>query len=263
MAEDTDPLSRCVQGLERAYRRAGTVPRPSSTGLILSLAQGYEIGRRLTAALERQGDRPVGRKIGFTNPATWREFGLDTPIWAPVYERTVVRAPSAGARIELAGMTAPRIEPEIVLGLDDRGTDPVAVWAAIGFEIVDCHYPGWRFTAAEAVADFGVHAALVVGPVVALDTSAAGERLADVAVRLSRNGREVASGSGRNALGGPLAALAHLQQVLAEQSWAPPLEAGELVSTGTLTPLPAVRPGETWSVEVRGGALGGLELTLS
>ena len=36
-------------------------------------------------------------------------------------------------------------------------------WAALGYEIVDCHYPGWALTPPDMVADFGCHAALIIG----------------------------------------------------------------------------------------------------
>jgi len=49
----------------------------------------------------------------------------------------------------------------------------------------------------------------------------------------------------------------------AKQSDAAPLAAGELISTGTLTDAHPVAPGETWSTEIRGIGLEGLEVTFA
>ena len=198
----------------------------------------------------------IGRKIGFTNPVIWREFDLDTPIWAPMYEQTVHFAEQGRFRLSLAGMVAPRIEPEIVLKLRrpaSVGDAPAEKWAdclewaAVGFEVVDSHYPDWRFTAAEAVADFGVHAALVVGTpwrVDSEDPHHIAAMLQTLKVTL-RGGKDfVVEGEGRNALGSPLLALGFLARVLAAQAWAP-LTPGEVITTGTLTAVPyfaAVNP---------------------
>ena len=48
-------------------------------------------------------------------------------------------------------------------------------------------------------------------------------------------------------LDGPLSALRHLVDLLASDSLNPPLSAGEIVTTGTLTRAYPVRPGETWT----------------
>jgi 2-oxo-3-hexenedioate decarboxylase len=58
-------------------------------------------------------------------------------------------------------------------------------------------------------------------------------------------------------LGSPLLALAHLVQVL-EKSGAPPLAAGEIVSTGTLTDAHPVAPGERWNTRFNDLPLPGL-----
>jgi 2-oxo-3-hexenedioate decarboxylase len=171
-------------------------------------------------------------------------------------------------------MVAPRLEPEVVLKLrhevprGDSSVEDLArclEWMAIGFEIVDSHYPGWRFTAPEAVADFGVHAALVIGTpwhVESEDPQHIATSLRTLRVTLCGGKDFVAEGEGRNALGSPLLALGSLRRVLAAQSWAPPLMPGEVITTGTLTALPYLRHGESYRVEVTGAPLAPLQLGL-
>ena len=70
------------------------------------------------------------------------------------------------------------------------------------------------------------------------------------------------------ALGGlttssPLLALAFLIQILSTQKESPPLEPGEIISTGTLTDAHPVAPGERWSTKLEGIPLPGMGLTLT
>jgi 2-oxo-3-hexenedioate decarboxylase len=57
-------------------------------------------------------------------------------------------------------------------------------------------------------------------------------------------------------LGGPRAALRHLVELLARDSVNPPLAAGEIVTTGTLTRVPPIVPGETWMTALTSLAFG-------
>jgi 2-oxo-3-hexenedioate decarboxylase len=59
-------------------------------------------------------------------------------------------------------------------------------------------------------------------------------------------------------LDGPVLALKHLVEVLAADPVNPPLAAGEIVTTGTLTRALPVAPGETWSTALTGVALDGI-----
>ena len=271
---DDTALDRLASGLLQARDDARLTTLPSRGEVGFDLDTGYRVGRVLHERLVERGHRPVGRKIGFTNPATWKEFDLDTPIWAYLYASTVHLADRGCFRLSLGGMVAPRIEPEVVVKLrravsgGDLSVEALVdclEWAAIGFEIVDSHFPGWRFTAADAVADFGVHAALVVGTPWRLepgDPRRTAAVLRDLTVRLSRGPETVAEGEGRNALGSPVLAVGHLARVIRAQSWAPPLAGGEVITTGTLTALPRVHPGEHWRVDVVGAPLAPLELDM-
>jgi 2-oxo-3-hexenedioate decarboxylase len=246
----------------------------SQLGASLDLDRAYQVGRVLHERLVERGFRSVGRKIGFTNPAMWEQFQVSQPIWAHVYAQTVHFAQGGHLLLTLDGMVAPRLEPEVVLKLrqpvpsGESSAEELArclEWVAVGFEIVDSHYPDWRFTAAEAVADFGVHAALVVGTpwrVGAENPQHIATSLQTLKVTL-RGGKDfVAEGEGRNTLGSPLLALGFLAQVLADQPWAPPLVPGEVITTGTLTALPCLRRGESYRVEVAGAPLAPLQLDL-
>ncbi|MGB0384419.1 MAG: 2-keto-4-pentenoate hydratase [Ardenticatenaceae bacterium] len=241
---------------------------PPSRGEVgFGLDEAYQVYAALDRRLRGRGYEAVGRKIGFTNPVLWEEFRIDRPIWAYVYDQTCQFADTGEVEVALDTMVTPRIEPELVLKVNDRilsvGNEPEALieavdWIAIGFELVECHYPNWVCTAADTLADFVLHGKLIIGKRLQLDTASMGQickQLETFAVELRRNGELIATGLGSHTLGSPLKALSYLRQVLDSQSWAEPLQPNELITTGSLTSVPYIKPGEEWSVDVSGLAL--------
>ncbi len=222
-----------------------------------------------------RGEQTVGRKIGFTNRNIWPEYGATSPIWAHVYDRTLVFAERHRASVSLRGAARPRLEPEIAFRLKAPlpagPNDPAQVlqavdWLAPSFEIVDCHFSDWRFKPADAAADFSFHWRLIVGEphVIRRDEiHALCNSLGSCRVTLSRNGAVMDRGVGANALGHPATALAFLADVLSRQPRFGPLAAGEIITTGTLTAALPIAPGETWTSEYAGLPVTGLQLTFT
>ena len=172
---------------------------------------------------------------------------------------------------DLSPLLEPRIEPEIVFGLASApapGMDEAALlgcveWVAHGFEIVQSVYPGWRFAAPDTVAGLGMHGALGIGPrrpVVDAPPGGWQAALSGFSIALTRDGEVVDRGGGANVLGGPLTPLRHLVEMLEDDPHNPPLAAGEIVTTGTLTGAFPVAPGETWATEIEGLPIAGIEL---
>ena len=236
----------------------------------LDALTGYRAAARLHAARHARGWKLLGRKIGFTNRTLWPRYGVYEPMWGALYDRTVIFAPDDRATVSLAGLAQPRIEPEICFGLKAAPpvtNDPNALlgaieWVAHSVEIVQCHHPDWKLKMADCTADNGLHGRLVVGtPVPVRDLPDLAARLPALKVELRRGAAAVDRGTGANVLGSPLEALAFLVEVLSRQVDAPPLAAGEIVSTGTLTDAHPVAPGETWSTAFQGLPLNGLEVS--
>jgi 2-keto-4-pentenoate hydratase len=240
-----------------------TVPPPSHGNPGFSLEDGYAVGRLLHQELVDSGWVPIGLKLGFTNQAIWSQLGLNRPFWAPIYDRTVTDR----SEVSLEGLVAPRIEPEIVLGFRadlPAGASSVEVgdaigWAALGFEIVQCHYPGWEMEPSDAVADAGLHGVLAVGDRREL-LSAAAHGLATVEVVLRREDDVVARGRGSAALGGPVEAVVWLLGLPGIEG----LRAGMIVTTGTLTAALPVVSGEVWQLSPTGrGGLSPLKVNFT
>ena len=82
----------------------------------LTLAQAYRVTPLLRAAFEARGEKIAGRKIGFTNREMWKVYGVQSPIWGYVTDRTTDELASTPA-LRIKDFVAPRIEPEIIFGL--------------------------------------------------------------------------------------------------------------------------------------------------
>ena len=208
----------------------------------------YRVTAVVRARREAAGSTVVGRKIGFTNRTIWDEYHVSAPMWGYVYDTTAWNMADLDGAFPLAGYAEPRIEPEIIFGL---GAAPAPGmnehellgcidWVAHGFEVVQSIYPGWAFTLPDTVAAYGLHGALLIGP------------------RHDITGNR--DGKGANVLDGPLSALRHFNEVLAVDPVNPPLAAGDLVTTGTLTRAFPIVSGETWSTLPQGIGLDGIEM---
>jgi len=267
-------LAAIADRLLAAYDNATMLPPISAGAPDFDVAAAYDVLAEIERRRRAQGWQPAARKIGFTNRTIWARYGVWQPMWAHAWAHTVQYAPSGRASQSLARLVQPRIEPEVVFRLcspvpvtdDAEAILDCIEWIAPGFEIVQSHFPDWKFTAADCTAAFGLHGALVVGAPVAIT---AGNRAGIAAalpaftLQLRRGDTLVDTGVGANVLGSPALALAHLARVLATQPWAPPLAAGEVITTGTVTDAWPVAPGETWTSDYGALGLGGLTLTFT
>ena len=258
---DTEALAR---ELADAYanRRLVAVP-PSARDIGFDLTAAYDVEARLMLWRRASGHAPVGRKVGFANKAMWRVLELDTLVWANMYDDTVHYVTGGAASLPVGRLFSAKIEPEIVFKLRRPpmpGADPSTVldavdWMALGFEIIECVFPNWKFQPADLVAAYGLHAALIVGEPRSVRPeiiAALVDQLGSFTVSLLKNGHVAAEGSGRNALRSPARCLGELASAIARHPTAEPLAAGELISSGTLAEAQPIAAGETWTAIVTG-----------
>ena len=146
-------------------------------------------------------------------------------------------------------LVQPRIEPEVALFLEGG---EVAGWAP-AFEIVDAHFADWRLKPADAVADAGVHAKLIVGERRAIDRAT--DPFGDRDVALTRDGTVVERGRCSDVMGGPLAVWSWLRENYVPSAtlrW----DQIAIVTTGALTPVPYLKEPGCWEFTID-GYLGG------
>nr|WP_283102331.1 fumarylacetoacetate hydrolase family protein [Haloplanus sp. XH21] len=195
----------------------------------------------------------VGYKVGFTADAIRTELGVDEPAYGRVLADTV----QSEGRLDADGLIDPSVEAELAMRLADpldppvTPTDVLAATAAVVpvIEVVDSRIRDWEFDAGSAVADNALASRLVqggrIGDPAAMDLALEG-------VTMWRNGDQVATGVGADVLDSPARVVAWLADALDEHGER--LTAGDLVSTGSLTPLVSLDPGDV--VEARFASLG-------
>jgi 2-keto-4-pentenoate hydratase len=251
-----------AQELFAAYKNGDMVTPPTSRDPEFDLTTAYAVEAELTRLRAGQGATPAGRKVGYANKALWRILKLETLVWGNMYSDTFQYAAENHASLSLDGIRSAKIEPEIVLGLreplssetlDAAAAIKAVEWLAIGFEIIDCPYPDWKFQPADFVASFGLHAALIVGERKQVDAAHIPtllEQLPRFNVKVFKNGEFVEEGSGKNSLRSPALCLAELSRAIAHQPGALPLRPGEIISSGTLTAGHVIVRGDSWRVEL-------------
>lgn len=238
------------------------------------MSRSYAISAAIRSLrCERDNDTIVGRKIGFTNRSIWPEYNVDRSNWSYMYRSSVVDLSECSPPHEQPftcdltdfSRLEPKIEPEIVLGLrseinsgmtDEQLLNGIG-WIAHGFEIVISIFPGWKFTAVDTTAAFALHGKLLLGRKTHLPLSGSSpedflRRLESFQIRLFRNGSLADEGVGSNVLGSPIDALRHLAELLEADPVNSPLQANEMVTTGTLTKALNIQDRDRWRTEIEG-----------
>jgi 2-oxo-3-hexenedioate decarboxylase len=264
-----------AQDLLNAMDRA-QLAAPAQRQRLDDLSQGHQLQAEINDFRIARGEKPVGFKIGFTNRSLWPIYNVSHPIWAPVWDRTLYLS-DAGPSVQIVDIdmkeigkpldafSLPRLEPEIVLGLrrapassDLEEVADAVEWVAHGFEIVQSPYPDWSFTAAEATAAQSLHGALLVGPrrKVLLHRQLPAF-LSAVRVNMTCRGDIIADGDGSAVLDGPIQALAHLVEMLARApalTQSLQLQAGSIITTGTMTDAQPLLPRQHWHTGISSAA---------
>jgi 2-keto-4-pentenoate hydratase len=271
-ANDVDAIAR---ELFSAYENGQMVEAPPSIRPGFDLDAAYAVEARLQQFREAAGHKSIGRKVGYANKAMWRVLKLETLVWGHMYDDTVHYANGGTAALTITRPRSLKIEPEIVFGLkqpimnqaiDAAGALACVEWLALGFEIIDCPFPVWKFQPSDFVASFGLHAALVIGEKMQIQPDLIPklvDELPRFTVRMLKNGELVEEGSGRNSLKSPALCLAELGAAINQRFPSHPLGAGEIVSSGTLTAGHPTGKGDLWTAEVEGVSLPSLTLRLT
>jgi len=234
---------------------------------VITPASPSELSAAYRAAAEREARRVqqgaviVGHKVGFTNIQTWPQLGANAPMWGAMYDDSVVQVTASPFRYSLAAFVGPRIEPEIVVHFHqapkiDASYDELLAcmdWMALGYEIVVTPADGQRPSVPQAIANGGMHGALLIGERRPIDTLGEhlASRLENLTLALYCDGELKEEGSSATVLGNPLNSILHLMQGLAAEG-RPPLEAGAIITTGTITAAYPMAPGQRWTTLLSG-----------
>ena len=254
--ENAAEAARLLLAARRERRPLGPLPPALDPK---DLAEGYAIQAALVAL---SGDRLAGYKLACTSPRAQEVIGVPGPFSGVVLACDLLASP---AEPSIGRFNFAVIEPEfaVTLGTDlpaeHAPYDETQVAAAVAslhpaIEIVTSGLADWKIRGGPALtADNAGQGALVLG---AGRTDWRGLDLPNHPVSLTVNGATHSQGQGRNALGGPITALAWLANHLAAQGEA--LKAGQVVTTGVVTEFPELASGDRALADF--GALGRAEV---
>ena len=213
----------------------------------------YAVQEANTQAWLAEGRRLVGRKIGLTSLAVQAQLGVDQPDFGMLFADMAVgdAEPVATGRL-----IQPKVEAEValVIGRDlthERHTfaDIIGAteYALPAIEVVDSRIENWNIKFVDTVADNASSGLFVLGG----RPRRLGEfDIAACAMEMKRGDEVVSRGGGRACLGSPLNAAVWLADVMVRCGR--PLQAGDIVLTGALGPMVAVRPGERFDASIEG-----------
>jgi len=246
--------------LRDAYH-AGAVP-PLRDGLDPGDGEGaYAVQALNTEFWTGEGRRIAGRKIGLTAKAVQAQLGVDQPDFGVLFDDMAI---ADGGVLPASRVLQPKAEAEVafILGadIDDPEISRDAVERAVAYavaaiEIVDSRIADWKITFADTVADNGSSAFFVLGETrKKLD----GLDLYTCGMALELNGAVASLGAGAACLGHPLNAATWLARKLAANG--DPLRAGDVVLTGALGPMIAIKTGDSMRAAI--GGLGQVSFTM-
>ena len=222
----------------------------------ITLDDAYQVQLRMIGHRLQAGETVVGKKIGITSQAVMDMLGVDQPDFGHVLSGMVLKE---GEPVDTAKLIAPRAESEVafVLARDLCGPGVTAadVLRATDcvmpcFEIVDSRIRDWKIKIQDTVADNASCGVLTLG---GARRSPRGLDLALAGIVLKKNGAVVSTSSGASVQGSPLNAVAWLANTLGRLGIT--LKAGEMILSGSQSPLVPVVPGDSLDCQVNG--LGG------
>ena len=214
-------------------------------------AGAYAVQEVNTQAWLTSGRRLVGRKIGLTSLAVQAQLGVDQPDFGMLFADMAV---GDGEPVAAGRLIQPKVEAEValIIGRDlthERHTYADLIrateYALPAIEIVDSRIENWNIKFVDTVADNASSGLFVLGgrPVKLSDID-----LTACAMEMKRGDETVSRGNGRACLGSPLNAAIWLADVMVRCGR--PLLAGDIVLTGALGPMVAVKSGERFDVRI-------------
>jgi 2-keto-4-pentenoate hydratase len=238
--------------LRRAYTDGAVAPLRDGLEPT-DIAGAYAVQAINTAYWTGQGRKIVGRKVGLTAKAVQTQLGVDRPDFGVLFADMAI---ADGGTLKTSQVLQPKAEAEVafILGADitDPATTPEQIAAAVAqvmpaIEIVDSRIADWKITFADTVADNGSSAFFVLGTPA---QSLAGLDLWTCGMALEVNGEVASLGAGVACLGHPLNAAAWLARTLAERGEG--LRAGDIILSGALGPMVALKPGDVVRATIGG-----------
>jgi 2-keto-4-pentenoate hydratase len=250
---DTDRTRQAAERILRAY--STLTPCAPLRDLLgeTDVAAAYAVQDHNTRQWLSEGRRLVGRKIGLTAKSVQQQLGVDEPDYGMLFADM---AAADGEEIVTASLLQPRVEGEVAFRIGRDLNHPQLTMADIidavdyavaAIEIVGSRVERWDIKITDTVADNASSGRYVLGnephTLREFDTRLCG-------MVMERHGEQVSLGLGAACLGNPLNATLWLARKMS--SVGQPLRAGDIVLSGALGPMVAVRPGDVFDLRING-----------
>ncbi len=237
-----------------AALRAGQTVRPlieRDPGLTIADAYAISLdflGRRLA-----DGEKVIGKKIGVTSKAVQDMLDVRQPDFGFLTDRMLV---TGDIDVAANRLIQPRSEAEIAFflrqGLKGPGVTAQQVIDATEaiapcFEIVDSRIEDWRISIIDTIADNASCGVFVLGDARADPRD---HDLPGLQVTVTKNGKPLSQGHGRDVQGNPAQAVAWLANTLGEYGVS--LDAGDVILSGSMVPLEDARAGDVFEMMLEG-----------
>ena len=222
----------------------------------ITLDDAYRIQLRMIQRRLDAGETIIGKKIGVTSKVVMDMLKVNQPDFGQMTSGMVF---NEGEAIRVDSMIAPRAEAEVAFilkhDLEGPGVTAADVLRATEcvlpcFEIVDSRIKDWKIKIQDTVADNASCGVLTLGGV---RRSPRDLDLALAGMVLEKNGELISTSTGAAVQGSPVNAVAWLANTLGRLGIG--LKAGEVILSGSQSPLVPVKAGDSLSCAV--GGLGG------
>jgi 2-oxopent-4-enoate/cis-2-oxohex-4-enoate hydratase len=242
--------------LFQALRNCRTVAPLTERFPEITIDDAYHIQQQMLARRIEQGAHVVGKKLGVTSAAVMNMLDVRQPDFGYLLDTMIY---NEGEAIPMSGLIQPKAEGEIafilkrdLIGPGISSADVLRATECVMpcFEIVDSRITDWKIKIQDTVADNASCGVFVLGD------HAVDPRRVDLltcGMVLEKNGEVVATGAGAAALGSPVNAVAWLANTLGRLGI--PLKAGEVILSGSLAAMFAVKAGDNLRVTI--GGIGG------
>lgn len=222
----------------------------------ITIEDAYQIQLRMIERRVNAGETIVGKKIGVTSKMVMDMLKVDQPDFGQMTSGMVF---NEGEAIRCDTMIAPKAEAEVAFMLKRDLMGPGVTAADVlratecvmpCFEIVDSRIKDWKIKIQDTVADNASCGVLTLG---GLRKSPRDLDLALAGMVLEKNGEVISTSTGASVQGSPVNAVAWLANTLGRLGIG--LKAGEVILSGSQSPLVPVQPGDSLVCSV--GGLGG------
>mgnify|MGYP000846192875 FL=1 len=222
----------------------------------ITIEDAYQIQQRMIQRRLDAGETIIGKKIGVTSKVVMDMLKVSQPDFGMMTSGMVF---NEGESIDTSTMIAPRAEAEVAFVLKSDLMGPGVTAADVlratdfvvpCFEIVDSRIQDWKIKIQDTVADNASCGVLVLG---GRRKSPADIDLALAGMVLEKNGEIISTSTGAAVQGSPVNAVAWLANTLGNLGIG--LKAGEVILSGSQSPLVPVKAGDSLVCNV--GGLGG------